>query len=359
VQNKRRKPTKGGKKKTGDSGQDEGSSGEDEGEEEIVKYAAEVLEEMGFPGVVLLSSTAFALDGTELSPLICGDGITQKELEEECDDANTLDGDGCSSDCIVERDWHCFHCQIEDSLCNGTENGPKEGCLFKGCSVGLSLCRKMGPCTLWYGRCYQRTDEAKGHHKCWSCMQFDPLKCLDCTPGYTIKTPQELSRTGDDKPWALTRGNLLDQPLPKWYAPYGYRGPCESDPTSRGKKGPHPTATQLHPESSDFPEDPSGNSGGGLLVYGMPAVCNAWTESEQVVHNIFAFLFLVMFLSATHFCFQGSDHLIARQKRAISRPDLPRPKIWRPTVVPGEDDLSSDEMSDMAEEEEVPLMDHA
>ena len=56
----------------------------------------------------------------QLTPLICGDGITQKELEEECDDANTLDGDGCSSDCIVERDWHCFHCQIEDNLCNGT-----------------------------------------------------------------------------------------------------------------------------------------------------------------------------------------------------------------------------------------------
>ena len=37
----------------------------------------------------------------QLTPLICGDGITQKELEEECDDGNVLDGDGCSSDCIV------------------------------------------------------------------------------------------------------------------------------------------------------------------------------------------------------------------------------------------------------------------
>jgi hypothetical protein len=42
------------------------------------------------------------------------------------------------------------------TLLRTTDNGPKEGCLFKGCSVGLSLCRTMGPCTLWYGRCYQR-----------------------------------------------------------------------------------------------------------------------------------------------------------------------------------------------------------
>ena len=32
---------------------------------------------------------------TELSALICGDGKTQQELEEECDDGNEIDGDGC------------------------------------------------------------------------------------------------------------------------------------------------------------------------------------------------------------------------------------------------------------------------
>lgn len=47
------------------------------------------------------------------------------------------------------------------------------------------------------------------------------------------------------------------------------------------------------------------------------------------------------------------ERLIARQKRAISRPDLPRPKIWRPAVIPGEDDVSSDELSDIAEQEEL------
>jgi cysteine-rich repeat protein len=32
----------------------------------------------------------------------CGDGITQETLEEECDDGNTIDGDGCNSECQLE-----------------------------------------------------------------------------------------------------------------------------------------------------------------------------------------------------------------------------------------------------------------
>ena len=140
--------------------------------------AAVAMEERGFPGVELVSSVAFKLDGvTELSPLICGDGLTQQELEEECDDGNVIDGDGCSAECEVEQNWHCFHCQIEDNLCNGTDNGPGDGCLYQGCTVGLSLCVAVAPCTLWYGRCYQATDEANGYHKCWACMHFDPLQC--------------------------------------------------------------------------------------------------------------------------------------------------------------------------------------
>lgn len=50
----------------------------------------------------------------------------------------------------VERDWHCFHCQIEDNICNGTET--PDACKFQGCKVGISLCQQVDVCALWYGR---------------------------------------------------------------------------------------------------------------------------------------------------------------------------------------------------------------
>ena len=36
---------------------------------------------------------------------ICGDGY--KTGLAECDDGNTIDGDGCSSDCKIEIGWNC------------------------------------------------------------------------------------------------------------------------------------------------------------------------------------------------------------------------------------------------------------
>lgn len=37
----------------------------------------------------------------------CGDLITLKEFE-ECDDGNTLDSDGCSSTCKIEKRFNCL-----------------------------------------------------------------------------------------------------------------------------------------------------------------------------------------------------------------------------------------------------------
>jgi cysteine-rich repeat protein len=53
----------------------------------------------------------FPWKGTQCSSL-CGDGLLR--LEEQCDDNNTEDGDGCASDCTIER----FHvCSGEPSDC--------------------------------------------------------------------------------------------------------------------------------------------------------------------------------------------------------------------------------------------------
>lgn len=57
---------------------------------------------------------------------VCGDGV-QAEIE-QCDDANTTDGDGCSGSCDLEEGWICstLLCRkIEecgDTLVTGTES---------------------------------------------------------------------------------------------------------------------------------------------------------------------------------------------------------------------------------------------
>ena len=35
---------------------------------------------------------------------VCGDGV---QYTLQCDDGNTLDGDGCSSQCTIEKGWNC------------------------------------------------------------------------------------------------------------------------------------------------------------------------------------------------------------------------------------------------------------
>ncbi|XP_057305554.1 pappalysin-1-like isoform X2 [Hydractinia symbiolongicarpus] len=50
----------------------------------------------------------------ELTSGYCGDGVVEKSLGEECDDANGRNGDGCSISCKMEA---VFNCQHEPSLC--------------------------------------------------------------------------------------------------------------------------------------------------------------------------------------------------------------------------------------------------
>ena len=68
---------------------------------------------------------------------LCGDGIRAMvsdpdifEEVEECDDGNTYDGDGCSSDCVVEEGYICHEtnelfteCQLDETCGNGIIEG--------------------------------------------------------------------------------------------------------------------------------------------------------------------------------------------------------------------------------------------
>lgn len=43
---------------------------------------------------------------------ICGDGWLWDTNNHECDDGNAVDGDGCSSNCTIERDYECHRVSI-------------------------------------------------------------------------------------------------------------------------------------------------------------------------------------------------------------------------------------------------------
>ena len=65
-----------------------------------------------------IDSECEGLPGAETcQPPICGDGVI--EVDEECDDGNTMDGDGCSSACIVE-----VTLESEPNDTSATANGP-------------------------------------------------------------------------------------------------------------------------------------------------------------------------------------------------------------------------------------------
>ncbi|EKX51697.1 hypothetical protein GUITHDRAFT_134069 [Guillardia theta CCMP2712] len=183
---------------------------------------------------------------TTLQSKICGDGKTQTDTGEECDDGNQINGvnkvregvakDGCSQSCQVEYNWHCWHCQPEDFACNGSNT--IDGCTYQ------------------------------------SCMKDNHNYCLDCSAEFAILQQTTLSRKGTESAWARTRGDLTKQPLPKWLAPYGFMGPCLPSANSTGEYGSHPTTYELNPASPNFPADPTGDSGGFSpeLPYGKPPV---------------------------------------------------------------------------------------
>merc|ERR1719261_2316692 len=51
------------------------------------------------------------LDNVYTVSRICGDGA---RVFEECDDANTKDGDGCSADCTIEPGYRCYKADGKD-----------------------------------------------------------------------------------------------------------------------------------------------------------------------------------------------------------------------------------------------------
>jgi cysteine-rich repeat protein len=67
----------------------------------------------------------------------CGDGRNYHSFANECDDGNTVDGDGCSSSCTVETGWTCIGgnmarpdvCYVNPTLCAVTKDYGFKSCV--------------------------------------------------------------------------------------------------------------------------------------------------------------------------------------------------------------------------------------
>jgi len=84
------------------------------------------------------------------APCLCGNGLVETGFGEQCDDANKVDGDGCSSVCSVEIGYICTGepsiCTSSDQVCDngvveGTEVCDPSGSVLSSCDTGaLGLC---------------------------------------------------------------------------------------------------------------------------------------------------------------------------------------------------------------------------
>lgn len=76
--------------------------------------------------------------GDSFTPL-CGDGVISVEVDEQCDDANTASGDGCSSGCRLEVSSRCGNDTVDDGeVCDDGNQLSGDGC--SGNCLSLEVC---------------------------------------------------------------------------------------------------------------------------------------------------------------------------------------------------------------------------
>ena len=84
-------------------------------------------------------------------PEFCGDGVVQGT--EECDDGNTINGDGCENDCTFTPPYDCEGIAVEetcDSICTfeilNSDATQSNLCATKATNYGVSGCGTGGTC---------------------------------------------------------------------------------------------------------------------------------------------------------------------------------------------------------------------
>lgn len=123
-------------------------------------------------------------------PSICGDG--ERDTDEECDDGNTVNGDGCSDQCTVESGWDCSEEPCEavcgdgqiagDEACDdgntNNDDGCSEACIVEdGWDCGVEPCEAICGDGLTLG-----SEECDDHNTVLEWCEYAEVACTVCGP---------------------------------------------------------------------------------------------------------------------------------------------------------------------------------
>lgn len=126
---------------------------------------------------------------TYCTPLSCGNGVTEPDKMESCDDGNRLTGDGCGADCQVEKGYLCTPDALGRAMCTKVcGNGILETDATEGCDDG-NLNNGDG--------CSNSCEIENG----WKCRQDDSGKsvCQSAGCGDGVVVPPETCDDGNTK----------------------------------------------------------------------------------------------------------------------------------------------------------------
>jgi cysteine-rich repeat protein len=143
----------------------------------------------------------FVFAVTSGHPQICGDGLL--EGFESCDDHNTMDGDGCSSNCAVEP---CHTCTGEPSVCSPEPDGTS--CSDNQFCNGAEICQS-GSCTSGTAPCPGDCDESLD-----SCPNSTPTSTATETETPTETPTPSITETPSETPTATETATNTWTPVP-------------------------------------------------------------------------------------------------------------------------------------------------
>ena len=93
---------------------------------QVVCSACDLSKKLSLTNSICECMPGFYINSTGKCLEICGDG---KVFYEQCDDGNTINGDGCSSICKIESQYICF---------NGSQTH-KSNCVYNGQDFSITL----------------------------------------------------------------------------------------------------------------------------------------------------------------------------------------------------------------------------
>ena len=149
------------------------------------------------------------IGGFDTCTPICGDGVNIPWSElDECDDNNTISGDGCSADCTIELGYECSGGSMTASdtcasVCGDGRRVGQEACddgnrvSFDGCDADCAI---EGGCTCSGGNATSSDTCVTCDASCATCSGPSEAECTSCASTHPFSNPEAGTCMGDCTP---------------------------------------------------------------------------------------------------------------------------------------------------------------